>query len=198
MLKSGRENKDPRDAGGRHLGLIYVKPYKQRALADVPAGLKIGRNARAVAEPIHDWKMYGFIFLSSCSQHFIIAVVKHKSLPAEAKMNKGIKKTAAVILAALLLAIAVGYFSGTSVVVNGKQITGAARYAAGYFALVILAAALIIIIPSVFIVAAVLAVFSVIFMMLFFPLLPVVLLLSPGFIFAGVFYFIYKLVKKGK
>lgn len=113
-------------------------------------------------------------------------------------MNKGIKKTAAVILAALLLAIAVSYFSGTSLVVNGRHITGAARYVAGYFILVLLAAVLVIVIPSVFIVAAVFAVFSVIFMMMFFPLLPVALLLSPGFIFAVVFYFIYKLARKGK
>jgi len=109
-----------------------------------------------------------------------------------------IKKIVVVILVVLMLAIAVNYFTGTSIVINGKPITGIGGYIAAYVTLIVLAGTLVIIIPSAFILIAMLAILLGIFVMLFFPLLPLAFLLIPGVIFAGIVYLIYKIVKKGK
>jgi len=107
-----------------------------------------------------------------------------------------IKKILVVIVMVLTLAIAVNYFTGTSIIINGKQITGAGGYIAAYLALILLAGVLAIVIPSALILIAVLAILFGIFIMLFFPLLPLAFLLLPGIIFAGIVYLIYIFVKK--
>lgn len=109
-----------------------------------------------------------------------------------------IKKLAIGVLVVLALAIAVSYFSGTTIIINDKQITGVGGYIASYLALILLAGVLVILIPSAFILIAVLAILFAIFIMLFFPLLPIAFLLLPGAIFAVIVYLIYKLVKKRK
>lgn len=111
-------------------------------------------------------------------------------------MRMNIKKILIVITVVLTLAIAVNYFIGTSIVINGKQLTGVGEYIAAYVAMILLAGVLVILIPSTFILIAVLVILFGIFFMLFFPLLPLVFLLLPGVIFAGVVYLIYKIVKK--
>lgn len=104
------------------------------------------------------------------------------------------KKIMAVILVVLAAAIAVNYFSGSSITINDKQITGTGGYTAAYLALIILAGVLFIIIPSALIFIAVLGILFGIFIMLFFPLLPIAFLLLPGVILAGIIYLVYKLV----
>lgn len=111
-------------------------------------------------------------------------------------MNKNIKKITAVILVVLTLAIALSYFSGASVIINGKPISGIGGYIAAYLALIVLAIVLVIVIPSALILIAVLSILFCIFFILFFPLLPIALLLLPGGLFAVIVYLIYKLVRR--
>jgi hypothetical protein len=109
-----------------------------------------------------------------------------------------IKKIVMVIFVILLLATAINYSTGTTIVINGNRVTGIGGYMAAYFALVLLAALLIIVIPSTLILIAVLLIVFGIFFMVFFPLLPIAFLLLPGFVFFGVVYLIYKWAKKKK
>ncbi len=106
------------------------------------------------------------------------------------------KKILFVVLGILLLAAVINFFSGTTITVNGKQITGMGRYVATYLALVILAVALVILIPSVFILAVVLTIIFVVFFMLFFPLMPFSSLLLPAIILVAIVCLVYRLVKK--
>jgi hypothetical protein len=113
-------------------------------------------------------------------------------------MHMNIKKILLVIAVVFTMAIAVNYFIGTSIVINGKQITGVGEYIAAYVAIILLAGVSVILIPSAFILIAVLVILFGILFMLFSPLLPLAFLVLPGVIFAGVVYLIYKIVKKGR
>src|SRR5208283_347766 len=107
-----------------------------------------------------------------------------------------IKKIVVLIFVILMLATAINYFTGTTIVMNGNKVTGVGGFIAAYLALVLLATLLVIVIPSALIlIAALLMVFGIFFAM-FFPLLPLAFLLLPGVVFAGVFYLIYKLTRK--
>jgi len=114
------------------------------------------------------------------------------------RVHINLKKIVVLISVVLALTIAVNYFSGTSIVINGKQINGVGGYIAAYMALILLAGMLVIIIPSAFILMAVLAILFGIFIMLLFPFLPLAFLLLPGVIFAVVVYLIYDIVRKRK
>jgi hypothetical protein len=113
-------------------------------------------------------------------------------------MNMNIKKTVMVIFVILLLAIAINYTTGTTILINGNKVTGIGGYIAAYLALVLLAAVLVIVIPSTLILIAALIIVFGIFFVVFFPLLPIAFLLLPGVVFVGVVYLIYKLAKKKK
>lgn len=108
------------------------------------------------------------------------------------------KKILLIILAILLMATAINYFTGTTITLNGKQVTDAGQYVAAYIGLILLAAVLVIVIPSVFMLVGVFFIVFAIFFMLFFPLVPIVLLLLPTIVFVGIGFLIYKLVKKKK
>ena len=110
-------------------------------------------------------------------------------------MNINIKKIIIVVSGILLLAIIINYSAGTTIVINGKNVTGIGRYMAAYLALVIFAALLVIIIPSTLILISVLLIVFGLFF-LFFPLLPVALFLLPGAAVLGIVYLIYKLARK--
>ncbi len=103
-----------------------------------------------------------------------------------------------IVLGIILLVSVVHFFTGTTITINGRQVTGIGGYIAAYSALIILAVVLVILIPSVFILAVVLSIIFVLFIALFFPLMPVAFLLLPGIIFVGIVYLIYRLVKKRK
>ena len=109
-----------------------------------------------------------------------------------------IKKIMIVIFVILLMATAINYFTGTTIIINGNKVTGMGGYIAAYLALVLLAAVLVVVIPSTLILIAVLLIVFGIFFMVFFPLLPIAFLLLPGLVFVGVVYLIYKLAKKKK
>ena len=101
-----------------------------------------------------------------------------------------------IIIAALTLAIVFNYFAGTTITVNGRQITGIGRYIIAYLAMLLLAAVLICVIPSAFVLIAVVFMVFGIFAVVFFPVLPFVFLLLPGIVFAGIVYLLYRLIKK--
>jgi hypothetical protein len=103
-----------------------------------------------------------------------------------------------IVIGILLLVSVIHFFTGTTITINGKQVTGIGGYIAVYTALVIFAGVMVIIIPSVFILAVVLSLIFVVFIMLFFPLMPNASLLLPGSIFAGIVYLVYRLGKKKK
>jgi len=103
-----------------------------------------------------------------------------------------------IVLGIILLVSVIHFFAGTTITINGRQVTGIGGYIAVYSALIILAVVLVILIPSVFILAVVLSIIFVLFIMLFFPLMPVAFLLLPGIIFVGIIYLVYRLVKKKK
>ncbi len=109
-----------------------------------------------------------------------------------------IKKIMMVIFVILLLATAINYFTGTTIVINGNRVTGIGGYIGAYLGLLILAAVLVIVIPSTLILITGLLIVFGIFFMVFFPLLPIAFFLLPGAVFAGVVYLIYKLAKKKK
>ena len=106
------------------------------------------------------------------------------------------KKIVVVLFVMLLLAIAINYSTGTTIIINGSRVTGIGQFITAYFALLLLAAVLVIIIPSALILFTILLVVFGIFFMVFFPLLPIAFLLLPGLVFACVVYLIYKLAKK--
>ena len=107
-----------------------------------------------------------------------------------------IKKTVLVILVVLMLASAVNYFIGTSIVIDGEQITGLGEYVTAFVTLILLSVVLVIAITSGFILAAVLVLLSGIFIMLLFPLLPLAFLLLPGVILVCLAYIVFKIRKK--
>ena len=111
-------------------------------------------------------------------------------------MNK--KTILLIVLNILLLVSVINFYTGTTITINGKQVTGIGGYIAAYLALVILAVVLVILIPSVFILAVVLSIIFVAFIILFFPIMPIAFLLLPGIIFVGIVYLVYRLVKKKK
>ena len=106
--------------------------------------------------------------------------------------------TISVILSILALSVAINYFAGTTITINGKQVTEAWKYIAVYLGLILLSGVLVILIPSVFLLGVVIAVLFSIFCILFFPMLPVALLLLPGLVLAGFVYLVYRLVRKKK
>lgn len=113
-------------------------------------------------------------------------------------MSSNIKKIIVVILITLAVAIAVNYYSGTSIVINGKPVSGVGRFIAAYIALILLAVILVIVIPSALLLILVLALLFGMFFMLFFQLLPIAFLLLPGVIFAGIVCLIYRLARGRK
>src|SRR5271169_2623119 len=104
-------------------------------------------------------------------------------------MNK--KNILLIVLGTLLLVSIIHFLTGTTITINGKQVTSIGGYIATYLAFPILVVVLVILIPSVFILAVVLSIIFVVFIMLFFPLMPITFLLLPGIIFAGIIYFVY-------
>ena len=111
-------------------------------------------------------------------------------------MNK--KNILFIVIGILLLVSVINFFTGTTITINGKQVTSIGGYIATYFALVILAVVMVILIPSVFILAVVLLIIFIVFIMLFFPLMPIASLLLPAIILAGIVYLVYGLGKKKK
>jgi len=103
-----------------------------------------------------------------------------------------------IVIGILVLVSVIHFFTGTTITINGKQVTSIGGYIATYLALVIIAVVLVILIPSVFILTVVLSIIFVLFIMLFFPLMPIALLLLPGIILAGIVYVVYRLVEKKK
>ena len=106
-----------------------------------------------------------------------------------------IKKTVLAILVLLMIASAVNYFTGTSIVINGEQVTGVGQYVTAFAALILFSVVIVIAITSGFILAAVLVLLFGIFIMLLFPLLPLAFLLLPGVILVCVAYLVYKIRK---
>jgi hypothetical protein len=86
------------------------------------------------------------------------------------KMKK--KNILFIVMGILLLLSIFNFWSGTTITINGRQVTGIGNYIATYLALMALAVALAILIPSVLILAVVLVIIFVVFIMLFFPLMP--------------------------
>jgi len=103
-----------------------------------------------------------------------------------------------VILATLLIASVISYFTGTTITINGKQVTTAWQYMATYLGLLLLAVVLVFVIPSTLILITALVMVFGVLCVLFFPLLPIAFLLLPGIIFVGIVWLIYTLVKKKK
>ena len=103
-----------------------------------------------------------------------------------------------IVMGILLLVSVIHFFTGTTIIINGKQVNSIGGFIATYLALVSLAVVLVILIPSVFILAVVLSIIFVVFIMLFFPLMPIAFLLLPGIILAGIVYLVYRLGKKKK
>ncbi len=108
------------------------------------------------------------------------------------------KKILLIILGILLLVSVINFFSGTTITINGKQVTSIGGYLAAYLALVILAVVMVILIPSVLILGIALAIIFAVFIMLFFPLMPLSFTFLPGIILVGIVYLVYRLVKKKK
>jgi hypothetical protein len=114
------------------------------------------------------------------------------------KRNMRIKRILMAILAILMIASAINYLAGTTITINGKQVTAAWQYMATYLGLVLLAGVLVLVIPSTLILIAVLVIVFGVFCFVFFPLLPIAFLLLPGIILVGIVWFIYNLAKKKK
>lgn len=106
------------------------------------------------------------------------------------------KKILIGLIAVVALAIAFNYFAGTTIIVNGKQITGVGNYIAAFVAMIVFAALLIFVIPSAIVLVVVLFMIFGIFSIVFFPVLPFAFLLLPGIVFAGVIYLLYRIIRK--
>lgn len=106
------------------------------------------------------------------------------------------KKILIIIVGLLLLAAVSNFYTGTTITLNGKQITGLGGYIATYLVLVVIAVGMVLVLPSVFISGVVLAVVFLVFLILFIPLLPVATLLLPGIVLGITMYFVYRLAKK--
>lgn len=101
-----------------------------------------------------------------------------------------------IVLGILLLVSVINFYIGTTITINGKQLTSMGSYMAAYSGLVIVALVLVILIPSVFLLVLVLTIIFVAFILLFFPIMPMALLLLPAVILAGIVWLVYRLVKK--
>ena len=109
------------------------------------------------------------------------------------------KKTIVLIVLGILLLVSIINFStGTTITINGKQVTSLSGYIAAYLGLIILAVVLAILIPSVYLLAVMMVIIFVVCTMLFFPLLPMATLLLPAIVLAGIVWLVYRLVKKHK
>ena len=109
------------------------------------------------------------------------------------------KKTVLLIVLGILLLVSIINFStGTTITINGKQITSLSGYIAAYLGLIILAVVMAILIPSVYIFAVMMVIIFVVCTLLFFPLLPMATALLPAIILAGIVWLVYRLVKKKK
>jgi hypothetical protein len=111
-------------------------------------------------------------------------------------MLKGKIRVLLIIAAILLAMIAVNYYAGTRIAINGKQITNVWQYTVIYLGLMFLAAVLVLAIPSALILGAMLAIIFCISCLVFFPLLPIAFLLLPGIIMAGIVWLIYRFARK--
>lgn len=103
-----------------------------------------------------------------------------------------------IVLGILLLVSVINFYTGTTITINGKQVTSMGSFMAAYLGLVIVAVVLVILIPSVFLLALVLTIIFVVFILLFFPMMPIALLLLPAVILAGIVWLVYRMVKKKK
>ena len=109
------------------------------------------------------------------------------------------KKTILLIVLGILLLVSIINFStGTTIIINGKQVTSLSGYIAAYLGLIILAVVMAILIPSVYLLAVMMVIIFVVCTMLFFPLLPMATLLLPALVLAGIVWLVYRLVKKHK
>jgi len=107
------------------------------------------------------------------------------------------KKTILLIVLGILLMVSlINFITGTSITVNGKQVTSLSGHLAAYFGLIILVVVMAILIPSVYILAVVMVITFFAFGILFFPLLPMMPLLLPAIVLAGIVFIVYKLVKR--
>jgi len=103
-----------------------------------------------------------------------------------------------IVLGILLLVSIINFSTGTTITINGKQVTSLSGYIAAYLGLLILAVVMAILIPSVYLLAVVMLIIFVVCTMLFFPLLPMATLLLPAIVLAGIVWLVYRLVKKHK
>ena len=110
------------------------------------------------------------------------------------------KKTILLIVLGILLLVSIINFSTgtTTITINGKQVTSLSGYIAAYLGLIMLAVVMAILIPSVHILAVMVVIIFVVCTILFFTLLPVVTLLLPAIVLAGIGWLVYRLVKKNK
>jgi hypothetical protein len=109
------------------------------------------------------------------------------------------KKTILLIVLGILLLVSIINFStGTTITINGKQVTSLSGYIATYLGLIILAVVMAILIPSVYLLAIMMVIILVVCTLLFFPLLPMATLLLPAIVLAGIVWLVYRLVKKHK
>lgn len=107
------------------------------------------------------------------------------------------KKTILLIVLGILLMVSIiNFITGTTITVNGKQVTSLSGHLAAYFSLIILVVVMAILIPSVYILAVVMVITFVVFGILLFPLLPMMPLLLPAIVLAGIVFIVYKLVKR--
>lgn len=103
-----------------------------------------------------------------------------------------------IVLGILLLVSAINFYTGTTITINGKQLTSMGSYMAAYLGFVIVAVLLVILIPSLFLLALVLTIIFIAFILLFFPMMPIALLLLPAVILAGIVWLVYRMVKNKK
>ncbi len=108
------------------------------------------------------------------------------------------KTTLLIVLGILLLVSIINFSTGTTIIINGKQVTSLSGYIAAYLGLIILAVVLAILIPSVYILAVMMVIIFVVCTLLFFPLLPMATLLLPAIVLAGIVWLVYRLVRKHK
>ena len=106
------------------------------------------------------------------------------------------KRILLIALGILLLVSVINVYTGTTITINGRQLTSIGSYMAAYLGLVIVSVVLVLLIPSVFLLVLALTIIFVAFILLFFPLMPIALLLLPAVILAGIVWLVYRMVKK--
>jgi hypothetical protein len=106
------------------------------------------------------------------------------------------KKTILLIVLGILFMVSmINFITGTTITVNGKQVTSLSGHIAAYLGLIILVVVSAILIPSVYILAVVIVITFLVFGILFFPLLPMMPLLLPAIVLGGIVFIVYNLVK---